>query len=117
MSHDNITNVVEYLGLDIPFEIKMVSRKNKKASADYIALYKDGGKGKLHKHSIRVFLGNQKDPNERSIETLIVHELIHAWQEEMGYTDNHGESFRRMAKNIAVHFGIPDLYIPDLDKE
>lgn len=110
-----LNEIVEYLGLNKPFEIKIISKGHKHCSADYSALYKDGGNGKLHKHVIRVFAGNLDNTGERNLETLIAHELIHAWQEEFEYPDTHGHSFQMMAANIECEFGIKDIYRPEID--
>ena len=103
---------VEYLGLKSPYKIELVSKNNKKMTAGYWSLYKDGGKGELHCHVIKVYLGNK---DYRDLETLIAHELIHAWQEENGYADIHGKSFKKMARKMSKKFDLPHIYIKDTD--
>ncbi len=109
----DINKIVQYLKLSKPFSIELKSKKNKKTTAHYWGMYTE--KNKLHSHLIWVYLRNMGD-NERKLETLIAHELIHAWQEENGYTDVHGTSFQMMAANILHEFKIPDIYLPDTDK-
>ncbi len=102
----------EYLGLKSPYKIEMVSKKNKNMAAGYWSLYKNGGKGKLHCHVIRVYLGNK---DYRDLETLIAHEMIHAWQEENGHEDIHGKSFKKMARKMSKEFDLPHIYIKASD--
>lgn len=75
--------------------------------AGYWGLY--GSNGKLKSHLIHVYLGND---SVRSLETLIVHEMCHAKQEERGNKDTHGKSFRRYAARFPEY---PELYLPDVD--
>lgn len=111
----NIHRIVKFLELTKPFKIQITSKPNDNATAKYWGLYENGGKGNLHSHRIMVYAGNQKVKGERSIETLIVHELIHAWQEEYGFEDIHGDSFQEMAARVSKKFDIPELYLPGID--
>lgn len=110
-----IFDIVDYLGLQKPYKIELKSKGNKVASALYMALYSNGGKDGLHSHWIRINLGNLSNPNERDLNTLIAHELIHAWQEEKGYTDIHGTSFQMKAAEISAEFKMPGVYNPETD--
>ena len=108
-----LANIVTFLGLKKPYKVIISSRRKKTADADYLALYTNGGEGELHSHQIRVFMGNN---SQRSLETLIAHELLHAWQEENNLDDIHGKPFQAMADLITLHFGIENIYIPGTDK-
>lgn len=101
-----------FLGLESPFRIELRSKQKKSMTAVYWAIYTDGGKGKLHSHLIRVYLGNQ---DSRDLDTLIAHELIHAWQEENKHTDIHGKSFRKMARRMSKQFDLPNIYLKKVD--
>ena len=104
---------IEFLGLKKPYKIELRSKSNKAMTAGYYAILTKNNK--LHSHLIRIYMGNLSD-DIRSLETLIIHELIHAWQQEKGFTDIHGPSFQYMAHLISIHFRIPNLYLPDTDK-
>ncbi len=102
-----VAAVSKYLGLTKPIDIniRMRAKQFEEYTAGYYAVYT---REKLKKHEIRVYLSNITDnPNERDFKTIICHELIHAWQEENGFTDIHGESFQRMARKMQKHF--PDI--------
>lgn len=110
-----IFDIVDYLGLQKPYKIELKSKGNKSATAKYWALYSNKGKGDLHSHWIRVYLSNIATPRERDLNTIIAHELIHAWQEEKGYTDIHGTSFQMKAADITAIFNMPLVYNPETD--
>ena len=110
-----LNEFVKYLGLTRPYKIEIKSRKHKSMDAGYIALYSDGGKGTLHSHLIRVYAGNIRRNNSRNLETIIAHELIHAWQEEMSIDEIHGPMFIKMAKSMDTIFDLPNIYMPDID--
>lgn len=113
---DNLSHaLVHLLNIRYPYEIQLRSKTCKTATAEYWALYKNGGSGILHRHIIRIYLGNLKYAGERSFETLIAHEFIHAWQEEQGYLDNHGESFQYIADRLSRHLCLPGIYNPKID--
>lgn len=107
----DILEIVKYLGLKKPFDIQIKSRKHKNMDAAYWALNR---KGKLVSHLIRVYTGND---SARSLECLIAHELIHAWQEENNILEIHGTKFIKMAEKIEYKFGISNIYIPGVDKD
>jgi len=112
-----IQRAAQELGLEKSFDIVLKQRKkpNDKNTAVYWGLFR---KGKLQSHLIHVYLENFKAQGERDLNTVLVHELIHAWQEENGYTDVHGASFRKMAKRMQAKFpGLKSkLYDSKIDK-
>lgn len=109
MSQSNIITIcVCDLGILKPYNISIKARSNKHADAEYRAIYK---KGRLVSHDIRIYMGNAF----RSLNTLIVHELIHAWQEENGVNEIHGKDFRYIARELSKKYKLPDIYIPGVD--
>jgi hypothetical protein len=106
---DTIEAVTHYLDLELPYKI-ILRQKIKGARALYYEMWR---KDKLVGHRIEISL--EKDL-VRDVETLLVHEFIHAWQAENKYRDTHGKSFRRKAADIELIFGIKNLYIPKVDK-
>jgi hypothetical protein len=105
-----IKEIVEFLKLEKPVEIQIRTKTKKKVDAYYWGLYSETGE--LKSHLIRVYGLNP----ERGLQTIIAHELIHAWQEEKGFSDEiHGWKFRVTAEDIEFNFGIKNIYLPDLD--
>lgn len=103
---------IKFLGLKKPVNLRIVTRKNRFADAEYEPEFSDKT-GKLKEHKITIFL---KD-NSRDFETLLAHELIHAWQEENKKTETHGEFFIKYAKKMEKEFSLTEIYLPDVDLE
>ena len=102
---------IDYLGLKKPVTIRVLPKSNKWADADYEAEYSE--KGKLLEHIITVYTkGLQRDFN-----TLIAHELIHAWQAENNKDEIHGPYFVKLAKKMETKFGLREVYLPGIDEE
>ena len=108
----NIRLACELIKVEKPVKFKIRKRYNKKGTvADHVAFMVNGN---VVEHVITINMGNVvKDASEgeRDVDTLIVHELIHAWQAEKGYKDNHGKSFQRKVKKVAGILGMPRLYL------
>ena len=86
----------EFLELQKPVDLRIIQRFNKSADAYYEPIYSE--KGKLKRHKITIYTVDAC----RDFDTLLAHELVHAWQEEKGFTKRaHGKQFRRMAHKIA----------------
>ena len=102
---------VEWLALEKPYTIKLNSKGKKSASAEYRASYNRGGE--LVSHQITIYLGNQ-DTDSRDIETLIAHELIHAYQEEHGWTEIHGDDFADIAEMLAFTLEAAGIYVGNI---
>ena len=102
---------VEYLGLFKPYTIKLNSRGKKSASAEYRASYSRGGT--LVSHQITIYLDNQPQ-DSRDIETLIAHELIHAYQEEKGITEIHGQDFIDVAGLLTMYLQTAGIYVGNI---
>jgi len=102
---------VEYLGLEKPYTIKLNSKSKKSASAEYIAKYNRGGE--LVSHQITIYLGNQHT-DTRDIETLIAHELIHAYQEEAGIEEIHGDDFIDIAELLSDYLQTVGIYVGNI---
>lgn len=70
--------------------------------------------GDLKSHRIKIY--NNPD-RSRDVDTLIAHELIHAWQEENNKGDIHGKPFQKMARKIARRYPhLKNIYRQDLDE-
>lgn len=106
-----ITSVYGFLELKKPYRVILQSSMRKNAAL-YIAHYTQ--KKGLLRHIIKINMSNIPD-DVRNLECLVVHELIHAWQEEKGHTDIHGKSFQKMAILLEEYTGIQKLYLPDTD--
>ena len=102
---------VEYLGLEKPYTIKLNSKGKKSASAEYMAKYNRGEE--LISHQITIYLGNQPH-DSRDIETLIVHELIHAYQEEKGIIEIHGQDFIEVAGLLSMYLKTAGIYVGNI---
>lgn len=103
--------LIDFLGLKKPVTIRVLPKHKKSTDAIYESEY--NSKGKLCGHRITVYA---KD-TYRDFDTLIAHELIHAWQEEKGLTEIHGKRFRKMAAKMQSQFPqFHELYIPEVDK-
>jgi predicted SprT family Zn-dependent metalloprotease len=96
------------MGVKKPVELR-IKFKDYCNDAEYSPRYDSNGN--LKKHIITLYRWNN---NSRDRKTLIVHELIHAYQEEKNLADKfHGKDFRRMAKRYSKKF--PMLYIKGTD--
>ena len=102
---------VEYLGLEKPYIIKLNSKGKRSASAEYIAKYNRGGQ--LVSHQVTIYLGNQPQ-DTRDIETLIAHELIHAFQEEKGILEIHGQDFADVAGLLSMYLETAGIYVGNI---
>jgi predicted SprT family Zn-dependent metalloprotease len=105
-----LSELVAALQLQCAVDITFTTRKNKKANAHYLPRYSN--KGKLTGHKVKVFLGDAVD---RPLDSIVAHELIHAWQEEKGIDAIHGKKFASMAKIIARKFALREVYIKRID--
>jgi len=103
---------IKYLGLKKPVNLKIVTRKNRWADAEYEPEYSDKT-GKLKEHKITIYFKE----NSRDFETLLAHELIHAWQEENKKSETHGKFFIKYAKKMEKDFNLKEIYIDGVDEE
>lgn len=106
----NLYEYIKFLKLKKPVNLRIITRKNKFADAEYLPTYHDSGR--LKEHRIWIYL---KD-NSREFETLLAHELIHAWQEEHKKKEIHGKFFVKYAKKMEKHFNLKEIYLPDVDE-
>lgn len=106
----NLYDFIKYLGLKKPVNLRIVTRKNRFADAEYEAEYSDKT-GKLKEHQITIYYKN----NCRDLDTLIAHELIHAWQEENKKTEIHGKYFIKYARKMEKDFNLKEIYIEGVD--
>lgn len=111
--HNLIAKTIGFLQLKKPYKIILKPTIKAGHSAQYVSMYR---KDKLVSHVITVNIGNL-GKDTRCLDTLIVHEFIHAWQEETGLTEIHGYYFRKMAKILSKELELPLIYIKGVDKK
>lgn len=102
---------IKFLKLKRPVQLAVVNRPHKSADAEYEPEYRDSGK--LDYHKITIY----NNPESRDFNTLVAHELIHAWQEENKKWETHGKYFVRLAQQMEYRFGLQDVYLPAIDEE
>lgn len=117
---NTIEKSVEYLKLTKPWDIQLKWKIKCGNAADYIGVYKKSGK--LKNHRIRINCSNLPF-DRRSIDCLIAHEFIHAWQEENNtwHDGIHGAQFQLRAMFLEEYLKSNNivtgrLYLPDVDK-
>ena len=108
--HEIITKTVSLLELSKPYKL-VFKPKLGGHSAEYYGMLR---KGKLVSHVLRFSIGNMS-VDARNLDTLIVHEFIHAWQAEKGLDETHGPFFKKMAKVLGKEFNLPLIYIKGTD--
>jgi hypothetical protein len=105
----NLNDYIKFLGLTKPVVVRINSRSHMAWDGYYLPRY--NGKGKLTEHRITLYLQDQS----RDFNTILAHELIHAWQEEHNKTECHGWHFKRIAKKMGKHFDLSSVYIKGTD--
>lgn len=107
--------LIEFLALEKDVELTFTTKANAKCDAEYSPVYRENKSGEwnLKKHRIKLFVGNEL---ERDLNSLIAHELIHAWQEENGKDEIHGKHFRKMSRKLEAEFGLLGIYNPEIDE-
>lgn len=107
----NLNDYIKFLGLVKPVTVRVKTGRTKK---DYDALYQarySDKTGKLLGHCITIYTQD----SSRDFDTLLAHELIHAWQEEHSKNEIHGKHFKKYAKKMTEHFGLQEIYIEGVD--
>jgi len=112
---ENLAYYIEFLGLKSPVELTLKTKSNKHSDALYLPKFNN--RGHLKAHKITVFLGNQTPNSRRSLDELIAHELIHAWQQENNIAEFHGLNFVLQAIRLDEKFDLPNIYLAELDDE
>ena len=102
---------VKFISLEKPYTIKLNSKGKRSASAEYRASYNRGGE--LVSHQITIYLGNQPQ-DTRDIETLVAHELIHAFQEEHNIIEIHGDDFIDVAGLLSMYLETAGIYVGNI---
>lgn len=106
-----LNTTIKRLGLKLPISITIKTRKGKDCDALYVPHYSDRT-GKLIGHKITIYTVD----TSRSFDTLLVHELIHAWQEEVRLAEFHGPEFQRWAKTLETEFNLQEIYLQEIDE-
>jgi hypothetical protein len=112
---ENLAYYIEFLKLQFPVELTLKTKSNKHDDAVYLPKFSN--RGNLKAHKITLYLGNQDIYARRSIDELIAHELIHAWQQENKIVEWHGINFRLRAIEMSQHFNLPNIYLAELDAD
>ena len=102
---------IDYLELKKPVTLRLIPKCGRDFDAEYEPEYNE--RGKLCEHIITVYTKN----SDRDFNTLIAHELIHAWQEENKKHETHGPAFIKYARKMEKDFGLREVYLPDVDEE
>lgn len=124
----NPLKIANFLGIQLPVKIDMVSAKvidpenselKYKKAKDALGHYyymKVTERDEPMYHLIIIYLYNFTD---EALESIIAHELIHAWQAETGFLleEQHGTGFISAAEAVEREFGITGIYRPTVDKE
>lgn len=105
-----LAEYIDFLKLKKRVNLHITTRKNKFADAYYEPKYSIKT-GKLLEHNITIYLKN----TSRDFETLLAHELIHAWQEENKKSEIHGEYFIKYAKKMERAFNLREIYLENID--
>ena len=108
----NLFDYIKFLGLKKPVNIRIITKYYKHADAEYMPVYSDKT-GKLKEHKLWIYLCN----NTRDFNTLLAHELIHAWQEENKIEEIHGPAFIKCARKMETEFNLKEIYIEGVDEE
>lgn len=103
--------MISWLDLKKPVDLTIKTRKGKDCDAYYLPNYSDRN-GRLKGHKIVVYLTD----SGRTLETLVAHELIHAWQEENNKQEFHGKHFQRLAESMGSAFGLEKIYWEGVDE-
>jgi SprT-like family len=105
-------SICQYLKLKKPVDIQFRFCKTSEYDAEYWPKMRDNGKVK--RHIIRFYVCSDLD-FDREFNTLLAHELIHAYQAERGLTEIHGKHFKRLAKKLEKRFALTNIYNSELD--
>jgi hypothetical protein len=103
-----------FLKLKKPVDIQFRFCKLSEYDAEYWPKMRDNGK--IKRHIIRFYVCSDLD-FERDFNTLLAHELIHAYQAERGLTEIHGKHFKRLAEKMSKRFALNNIYNSELDTD
>lgn len=102
---------IQYLKLKRPVQLTVIDRPHNAADAEYETEYYENGK--IHLHLITIW----NNPQSRDFNTLVAHELIHAWQAENNKDEIHGKYFVKLARQMEAKFNLREVYLPGIDEE
>lgn len=103
-----------YLELKKPYEIRIKSKSHNWAAG---FCEQHTRKGKILKHVITLYLPNIIN-SDFTLESVILHELVHAWQAENGLLiegDYHGADFQSKAYDLGEALEVADIFHPATD--
>jgi hypothetical protein len=112
LDNNMLDDIVEFLKLKRPVDLQFRFCQSSDYDAEYWPKMRDNGT--IKRHIIRFYVCADQD-FERPFNTLLAHELIHAYQAERGLTEIHGKQFKRWAKKLEKTFALTNIYNPELD--
>lgn len=102
--------LIKYLELELPVKFKVIKNELSDIDAEYQAKFDRWGNPMGHLITVWEL------DCSRPLESLIAHELIHAWEFEHGIVEGlHSPEFKQMAEAIESDFGIEEIYLPGID--
>lgn len=104
---------IDLLPVTLPVTVKYSHKDCQDAVAYYHPIF--NRMGQLRGHKITVYMPTLA-ADTRNVDTILAHELIHAWQEEKGYNEIHGKQFAKMAVKLSAHLGLRGIFDPTIDK-
>lgn len=107
--------VYNSLGLYKPLDIQFRFCRESEFDAEYWPKFTN--RGNVKRHIIRVYVTDDLEFN-RDFQTLLAHELIHAWQAENNISDIHGQLFQEWACRLEKEYGpimLKRIYDSELD--
>lgn len=112
-----IENISETLQLSKPIDLRLRFQSNEETDAEYNPRFDK--RGNIKRHVITLYVSREFE-FERDFQTLLAHELIHAWQAENNIEDIHGQLFQEWACRLEKEYGpimLNRIYDPELDLE
>lgn len=104
-----IKSVISSLKITLPVTFTITTKESNN-DGYYMPIHNDDCE--LVGHRIRIYLNSD---TSRSVEAIIAHELIHAWQEENSDTGVHGRKFAYRARKLEKKYALNNIYIPRVD--
>jgi hypothetical protein len=105
-----INSLIQTLKIKLPVTFTISTRENNKVDGYYLSVRDD--ECELIGHRIRIYMNEDTD---RTLEAIIAHELIHAWQEENSDDGVHGRRFAYRARKLEAKYNLEHIYIPRTD--
>lgn len=104
MTNEAIVKYANFLGINNPLIVKYANVKKYYGKYETEIVFANGNIGIIHLICISTFYNGK----QKTIESTVAHELVHARQAELGYDLEHEECpfYRAMQAQIIANFGI-----------